>query len=172
MKKNLQKSARKLAQTKKRIKKSSFCIPDKLRTLIINDAERFLSFLGFNNYRVRIFYKSKPIEHESSDLTNEDMVFMVTASSHVDTRYLRLDISIYPFLVEQWNNRKLDTEEIHTIIAHEVSHLATHSLYKLAISVFKNEEELTDSWESLTSLIGRLLNKIDRLQKTDTKLDK
>jgi hypothetical protein len=86
------------------------------------------------------------------------------ATTTVDHRYLRADYRIFPALLELFKDKKHGEDEVRSILAHEVSHLATHRLHHLAICVFKDEGETTDAWEALTEKIGRLLVTIGNLK--------
>ena len=48
------------------------------------------------------------------------------------------------------------------IIAHEVAHIATAKLYYVATCIYKDEGETIDAWESLTTIVGRLLTRIPK----------
>jgi hypothetical protein len=77
-------------------------------------------------------------------------------------RYLTVTVKVYPYMVNEWKKKSMNDEDIHEIIAHEMSHVATNHLYRLATSVYKDEGETKDAWESLTTIIGRLVHEVDK----------
>jgi len=89
----------------------------------------------------------------------------VLASMNVDMRYLNANLYIYPSMIRNWNQKIMDDEDIKDAIAHEISHIATNHMYMLATSIYKDEGEMKDAWESLTTVIGRLVHEIDSHRK-------
>ena len=147
----------KLKSTKSKKDNLDF-IPVELRKMVADDVKRFSEILGTNQFEIRIFYSKDTIEdHETFQGS------VIGATTCVDVRYLTADIKVYPYLVEQWKKGNMTNNDVHDIIAHEVAHIATSNLRRLALSVFKGEDEVRDAWESLTTTVGRLINKIDIL---------
>ena len=134
-------------------KSKSDAVAKKLRGMIWDDVIRYKNVLGMNHYRANLSYAINDIDEKEGD---------VAATANVDKRYLSVNIRIYPILVKNWLEKKMDDEDVHEIIAHEMSHLATNDLYSLASSVYKTEEETKDAWESLTTVVGRLVHEVDK----------
>lgn len=151
-------------QKKRLKKKNKVPAPHKLRKMIAADILRYLDILGMNHYRTKIFYMKFDTEDNTCPGNST-----VAAAATADMRYLNVHIKIYPWLVNQWKKKLLNDEDIHEIIAHEISHVATTHMYRLVVSVFKDEGEVKDAFESLTTIIGRLVNEIDRYRKKNKK---
>ena len=150
---------RKRRSTKKvKVQKALSHVPDKLRKMIAEDVQRYLMVLGMNHYRSKVFYMKKDIEHEGHSCEEG----RVAAAANVDMRYLSANIRIYPYMVDSWKEKNMDDEDVHEIIAHEVAHIATHHMFRLATSVYKDEGETKDAWESLTTVVGRLAHEVDK----------
>jgi len=133
-------------------------VPVELRKMIKDDVKKFVDILGVNNYKVRTFFYNQEDGAEYETVQGS----LVAASTLVDDRYLVADIKVYPFFVDQWKRGSVSDEEIHGMVAHEISHIATNSIKKVAISPFKTEDDVREKWESLTTTIGRLLEEINR----------
>lgn len=131
-------------------------VPNELRVMIADDIKDFTSLLGAGNYKIKTFYCNADAGAEYEKFQGS----VINATTAIDTRYLTADIKIYPYLVDNWKNKSLSNDDIHSIIAHEVSHIATEVVKNIAIKPFKTEDEVRDAWEMLTTTIGRLLNKI------------
>jgi len=141
-------------------------IPKKLRELISEDVNKFSKIAGLTKFKVRILYPDKDNkDNVKIDDPDRGERSIVAASTQINLPYLTVDLRIYPFLVEQWENGYFVDDDVNDIIAHEISHIATHRLYQLATASFRTEEELHNSWEELTTLLGRMLNTIDNLDK-------
>lgn len=80
------------------------------------------------------------------------------ASIHVYRRYLKATVKIYPILAEEY--KKHGVERVKECIAHEMAHLATQHLYDVAVAAYRDEGEMSDAWETLTEIIGRMAYKI------------
>ena len=158
MKKSTKRHKR-LSAKKHKAKNPLAHIPNKLREMIREDVDRYLNVIGMNHYRARILYIRKDTSDEEHHSCGEGTV---AASATVNNRYLRVRVNIYPHLVTEWKKKRMDDEEIHEIIAHEMSHVATHHMYVLATSVYKDDGEMKDGWESLTTIIGRLVHEVDK----------
>lgn len=111
--------------------------------------------LGVYDFSGEIIYMGEDIK-EGDKITNAEI--------RIDHRYLKADYYIYPYLLNKFKE-KYGKESIKQILAHEVSHLATHKMYYMASSVYKDEGETIDAWESMTERFGRLLYKIGELKK-------
>jgi predicted SprT family Zn-dependent metalloprotease len=133
-------------------------VPANFRKLVGTSISDYVKVLGIGNYKVKIFYMKKDI-HEEDQLSN------TLASTYVDMRYLNSHVNIYPCLVRLWQEKKMDDNEVKEVIAHEISHIATHHMYTLATSVYKDEGEMKDAWESLTTTVGRLIHEVDSHRK-------
>ena len=140
---------------KSKVQKNLAHIPTKLRKMISSDVFRYLNILGMNHYQGKIFYMKKDVEDQYRDRDGSTL-----ASALVDHRYLVVNINIYPILVSRWKNKLSDDNDIHEVIAHEVSHIATNHMYQMATCTYKDEGETKDAWESLTTIIGRLVHEI------------
>ena len=158
MKKSI-KPPKKPSKLKNKVQKNLSHIPTKLRKLIANDVNRYLNILGMNNYTCKIFYAKK-------DKGEDEMLYsktegMCLASTTVDMRYLNVHINIYPHLINGWKDKSFDDEDVHEVVAHEIAHIATNHMYRMATSVYKDEGEMLDSWEILTTQMGRLVHEVD-----------
>lgn len=101
------------------------------------------------------------INYMSDDEKEEGRI--TNAKVWVDHRYLTANYYIYPNLLNKFKEKD-GKEDIKRILAHEVAHLATHKLYHMAISIYKDEGETIDAWENTTERVGRLLYKIGYLK--------
>lgn len=140
-------------KTAKPTKKSP--IPKEFKKIIEEALNRYRFLLGMLNYKGDIFYHAEDKEPNE----NGDKVAM---EIHVDHRYLIANLNVFPWIVEDWKNKKMDDDDVERIVAHEVAHIATHTLHWLSICVFKDESETKDAWESLTTVMGRLLYNLDQ----------
>lgn len=157
----MKKSGKRLKRrsTKKRKPKDPLAhVPNKLRKIIRGDVDRYLNVLGMNHYKATVFYMKKDTSEEHHCCGEGT----VAASATVSNRYLRVRVNVYPYLVDEWKKNRMDDEEVREIIAHEISHVATHHMYVLATSVYKDDGEMKDGWESLTTIIGRLVHELDK----------
>lgn len=81
----------------------------------------------------------------------------------VDPRYLLATLKLYP------TGYNLDDDMLRDVIFHETSHVWTEHIKELAYSVFKDEGETKDAWESLTSRIAGLAIAYDNRKKKSKK---
>ncbi len=88
--------------------------------------------------------------------------FETHATACVDDRYLTVDYTIFPIVYDQWKAKKYF--KVKRTLAHEVAHIATHKLYRMATSIYKDEGETVDAWESLTQRVGRLMYDLFELE--------
>lgn len=130
-------------------------IPVKFRKLVSAAVSSYRATLRFEHWDIKIAYM-----HEEKEFTRADSVTM--ASCIADPRYLKATIEIYPNLVEKWRAKQFNNEEVCRIIAHEVCHIVTQQFIDLAQAVYKDEGEMKDAWESLTTTIGRLVYRLER----------
>ena len=161
----MKKLKKQMKQSKKKVKvqKEISYVPDELREMIADDVKKYMHILGMNNYESKIFYLKKEFASGNYEMTPEGAV--KTASAQVDMRYLTVNFQIYPFLIDQWKKGDMTSGDVHDIISHEVAHVATNHLYRMATCVYKDSGEMLDSWEALTTIVGRLLNTVERLQR-------
>ena len=157
------KPLKKVSKKKVKVQKELSYIPNELREMIAEDVKKYIHILGMNHYDTKIFYLKKEFASENYETTPEGNV--KAASTQVDMRYLTVNFQIYPFLIDQWKTKNMADEDVHGVIAHEVAHLATNHLYRMATSIYKDDGEMKDAWESCTTIIGRLLSDVERLQK-------
>ena len=128
--------------------------------MVTTDVTRYLDIIGMNHYRAKVVFLKKD---DSSDEEHHCCgTGTVAAEANVGMRYLTVTVRIHPYLVNHWKKKIMSDEEVHEIIAHEMSHVATHHLYVLATSVYKDSGETKDAWESLTTIIGRLVHEVDK----------
>lgn len=156
MKKSV-KQHKKRSTKKSKVQKELSYIPDKFRKMIADDVRRYLNVLGMNHYRSKIFYR----KHDKDTEGHTCGEGKVAAEATVDMRYLTVDVKIYPWVIHDWKKKWFTDDDVHHIIAHEMSHVATNHMYRLATSIYKDEGETKDAWESLTTIIGRLVHEID-----------
>lgn len=123
-----------------------------LRKIISNAVQEYGWHLKVQHYSIDIFYDKKDRHTEKGDL--------VAAHINVDRRYLNAGLHICPSTVEKWVSKKFDTEYIKEIIAHEISHIATQHFFDVAIACYKDEGEMTDAWETCTTVIGKLVYRL------------
>lgn len=143
---------------KPKVQKELSYIPDKFRQLVSSGVSRYMNVLGMNHYRSKVFYRKNDKDDHRDHCCGEGRV---AAEATVDMRYLTVHVKIYPWLIEDWKKGIMDDTDITEIIAHEVAHTATNHMYRLATSIYKDEGETKDAWESLTTIIGRLVHEID-----------
>ena len=86
----------------------------------------------------------------------------VLAEVRIDSFYLNANYNIYPALERRW---KRDPELAKEALAHEVAHIVTHKLHELSICAYRSEDEVKEAWESTTEIVGRLINKYEKLKK-------
>lgn len=143
----------------KKTHKGLIPIPKKLYEMVATDVTRYLDIIGMNHYRPKIVFMKKDDEENEQHCCGASTV---AAAAIVGMRYLRVTIKVYPHLVNEWKKKTMSDEEVHEIIAHEVSHVATNHMYVLATSVYKDSGETKDSWEALTTIVGRLVHEVDK----------
>jgi hypothetical protein len=143
--------------------------PEALRTLISQDVYRYLNVLGLKQYKPKVLYMMEEREVNHDDPGHSHGV--VAASAEVDKRYLTVHVRVFPWLVDGWVAKRVSDEEVSEIIAHEISHVATDHMYTLATSVYKDHGEMGDAWESLTTIIGRLVFEVDKRRRNFVKKD-
>lgn len=152
----MKKSIKKQKKLSKPKVKSS--IPVALEKLVVESVNRYKNVLGFNHYKIDIYFQQKPKKVSLEQHVGGE----AAADTTVDMRYLRAVINIYPYIINGYIEKKITNQEIEEIIAHEVAHLATNHLFKIAMATYKEEGESHDSWESLTTIVGRLIFEVDK----------
>lgn len=120
-------------------------VPEKIKKLIREACKRHAWNLQVTEYEIDIHYMTDDVEDDFS-ITN--------ASITTDRRYLSATLKIYPHLLKRAKKEGLHV--IEDVIAHEMSHIVTDHLYCLATSIYKDDGEMKDAWESLTERISRL----------------
>jgi hypothetical protein len=143
---------------KKQSKKKHSPIPRKLTDMVTTDVERYLDIIGMNHYRTKTIF----MKQDDSDEPHCCGKGSVAAAATVGMRYLTVTVKVYPFLVNQWMKGGMTDEDVHEIISHEMAHVATNHLFYLATSIYKDEGETKDAWESLTTIVGRLVHEVDK----------
>ena len=138
--------------------KSKPYVPKELDKLINNAVIRYLKVLGYCNYEVRIHYSKVATPSMVEQRSTGD----AAATMSVDLRYMRAHLKVFPYIIDGWKNKKVTSQEVEEIIAHEVSHIATNHLFTIAVATYKEEGETIDSWENLTTVVGRLVFEVDR----------
>lgn len=134
-------------------------IPKKFRALVKDAIKRHAWNIGVSNYVGDILYMKEDKKSE-----NDAGIY---AEIDVDRRYLGFVLKIYPLTIKRWKEK--GDSFLEEVIAHEVGHLATSHLYWLATCVYKDDGETKDAWETLTTIIGRLSEKIDELERRKKK---
>lgn len=138
-------------------------IPTRFKSLVDSDISRYMNILGMNHYRQRVMYR----KNDQGGRSQGDMgTLKVAAEATVNKRYLTVDVKIYPWVIEEWKKKNMNDNDIHDVISHEIAHVATDHMYRLALASFKDEGETNDAWESLTTIVGRLIREVDTLRKT------
>lgn len=133
------------------MKKANFKYPEHFKKVVRDSVWDYQKELGFRHWSIKLRWFT---EGKQSDDTHGHSVAAECYSNH---RYLEAEVSIYPRLHEEWLEFKKDDQEIRRVIAHEIAHLATHHMWHLLTSTYKDEGESRDAWESLTTIVGRLL---------------
>lgn len=128
-------------------------VPEKLKKLIVDAARRHAWNIGVSNFVIN--YMEKDEEGFSGGDRPNKMASMTT-----DRRYLTGMLRIFPCAVRQW--KREGDAFMEQLVAHEVAHLATQHLYQMAYSVYKDEGETRDAWETLTETVGRMSCRIDK----------
>lgn len=141
--------------TKKKKRDELDDIPPKLRKLITGCVEDYRYTIGKAEYRGEILW----MDEDDKEAETEDAY--LAASVRVDPRYLTARFSIYPRLVNDWKKKIKSDDDVRKIIAHEVAHIATVQVLRLATIPYKTEEEMKDHWEALTETIGRLIYNVN-----------
>lgn len=142
-------------------KKASSLSP-KFKKLIEESVDRYLDVLGMKHYKTRVLYMKQDVEPSDERMMSGGTV---AASTNVDMRYLRVTIRVYPNTINAWTSKRASDEEIKSIIAHEMAHIATHHLYTVGVATYRDSGEMTDAWEALTTIVGRLLYDVDKGRK-------
>lgn len=132
-------------------------IPRKLKKLVLDALRRHAWNIGVSHYTGDILYMSE--NEKGGDRPDMD----VQASMHVDRRYLKTTLKIFPAAIKRWE--KEGDAAVEEMVAHEVAHIATQHMMDLAVSCYKDEGETKDAWETLTTVIGKMSEKISELQK-------
>lgn len=117
--------------------------------------------IGVSHYKGSVLYHSDDKKSQDSTHMNAPSDMLVAADMHVDRRYLTYEMNIYALTIRKWKRGEI--KEVADIIHHEVSHIATQHLYDCALATYKEEGEMKDAWESLTTTIGHMSRKIDKL---------
>lgn len=154
----MKKSAKRRKKLSKKNHKGLIPIPKKLHEMITTDVTRYLNIIGMNHYQTKVLF----MRRDDSDEPHCCGKGSAAAAATVGMRYLTVTVRIFPYLVNEWKKKTMRDEEVHEIIAHEMSHVATHHLYYIATSVYKDEGETKDAWESLTTIMGRLVHEVDK----------
>lgn len=134
--------------------KKSNPVPEKIKKLVREACKRHAWNLQVTEYQIDVHYMTEDKEDDDG-ITQADMT--------TDRRYLKATLRIYPHLLE--TAKKKGISVIDDVVAHEISHIATSHLYELATSIYKDEGEMKDAWESLTERISRLSLALDKLKK-------
>lgn len=130
-------------------------IPQKLKSLVRDAIKRHARNIGVSEYLVSINWMFEDKKKEIDDLTT-------LAEIHVNRRYLKATISIYPSVIDEW--KKHGNDSIEQTIAHEISHIATQHMYHMATTIYKDDGEMCDAWETLTERISRMSFNMEKLK--------
>lgn len=133
------------------MKKKSGVDP-KLKKLVLASLRKHSWNLGVSNYKGDVLYMEEDLPEKEESMVNACII--------VNRRYLHFTIQIFPYFIKNWKER--GDEFADAVIAHEVAHVVTQHLYDMATSVYKDEGEVQDAWESLTETVGRLSCQIRR----------
>ncbi len=127
-------------------------IPRKVKKYIHTLCQQHAWNMGVSHYTIDIVYmkEDKP-----------DGEFDVHAEMTVDRRYLHGTLTIYPAAFAKW---KKNDQSMNHVIAHEIAHLATDHLHRMATCVYKDEGEVKDAWEMLTESISQMSLTIKKLE--------
>jgi len=127
-------------------------IDPKFKSFVRERVQRYRKLLDTPNYFIAIHYMDE--EKELDDPRD-----IVRADINVHRRYLRARLHIYPNMQRLWE--KGERDEITSVIAHEIAHLATQHMFDVAVACYKDEGETKDAWETCTEIIGRLIHRLD-----------
>lgn len=130
-------------------------VPQKLKSLVRDAIKRHVWNMGVSLYQGDIIYMANDeVRTRGGDLM---------AEMDVDRRYLKATLKIYPVAIKRW---KEDGDDfIEHLVAHETAHIVTQHMMDMATSVYKDDGEMKDAWETLTEIIGRMSLNIDNNQK-------
>ncbi len=127
------------------------------------------STMYFHNYNIDIRYQKKPKEH------GKEVQFKPVAPDHcvtadivTDHRYYSATINLYPNTHDMWLNG--DKYKVAQVIVHELCHILTDPLYKIAVDSVTNTngKYVEDIREQTTQQISNIC--MDLLQKQNPKL--
>lgn|SRR3990167_2792492 len=135
-------------------------INKKFKKLVRDAASDYQNILGFWHYDVKILYFDEDWKKDGDNLEDRTL-----AQCSVDKRYLTGTLKIYPCFEKAWKTKEFDNEEVRKVVAHEMAHLATQFMFDLAIATYRDEGEMLDAWESLTTTVGRLLYEVKKHKK-------
>lgn len=129
----------------------------KMKQFFFDSVNEALKILNLNDYSVQIRWMKE--NDEGSLREGNDLL----ASIHVDKRYLKATIAVFPCLVTKWSDKKNGKEDIKHALFHEVAHIATQHFFDVATSIYKDEGETKDAWETCTERIAQLTLKVSSL---------
>lgn len=140
------------------VKKKKNKYPEVFKKIIKDAIQDFRQVADIPDYCIDIFWMDDDLEEKEGRAT-----FITNASILVERRYLKARIKIYPNLIKI--HKEHGEDRIREIVAHEIAHLVTQHLYDCAIATYREEGEVSDAWESLTEVVGRLIKQIHDLKK-------
>ena len=105
--------------------------------------------LNADAFNVDVVYHSEEKEPISSSIGKAAMDIKITR------RYLQAALNVYPCALTEW--KRDGDEALREIIAHEIAHLETQHMFDVAVATYRDEGEMNDAWERLTTVLGRFL---------------
>ena len=136
--------------SKRQVKK----VPQKYKDFVKDCAQKAAWSIGVSHYRIDIHYMDEAKDSDGETNTRGEM--------ETDKRYLQGTMRLYPKVLAQWEKGEIN--QVKEVVYHEIAHLATQHFYDVATSIYKDEGETKDAWETCTEVIGRLALKIDELE--------
>lgn len=145
--KNFSMKKKKKVKSKKRHK---LWPPQKFRTFVENTVDEIKEEHGLKDFEIKYAFATKPTP------VDDDGVPKTTAATiHIDPKYLDALITVYPIMVDLWKDNSQN--RIREILCHEIAHIRTDKMVRLARERYVNCEDIDTYWETLTEIVGRLM---------------
>lgn len=133
-------------------------IDKKLREFVVDQCQKSAWNIGVSHYEIDIFYMKDDEKGSTGGLLHGEM--------DTDRRYLKGTLKLYPVVIKMWEDGK--KKQVKEVIHHEIAHLATQHLFDVATATYRDEGEMKDAWETLTTVIGRMSLLLDEYKQKQT----
>lgn len=127
-------------------------IDKKLKAFVIDQCQKAAWNIGVSHFHIDILYQKEPKKSEDGN--------DVLGEMSTDRRYLKGTLRISPLVEDMW--RRGEKNEVKDVIHHEIAHLATQHLYDVGTATYRDEGEMKDAWETLTTVVGRMSLLLDK----------